>query len=107
MDHNIYFEQSGVPINAKVLGIWVRVPRILFAGDEGIYEDLTLSEMKLVFVELTDDEWNRVYGNQTAIDALGQSLGPEIAKALGGYVKGWHPAPESTCARKTNGPHGT
>ncbi len=107
MSHNIYFEQSAVPVNAKVLGIWVRVPRILFASDEGIYDDLTLSEMKVVFVELTTEEWNRVYGDQKAIDALGQSLGPEIAAALGGYVQGWQPAPESDAARNVSTPHGT
>ncbi len=107
MSHNIYFEQSAVPVNAKVLGIWVRVPRILFASDEGIYDDLTLSEMKLVFVELTEAEWDHIYGNQAAIDALGQSLGPEIAAALGGYVKGWQPAPESKSVRNASTPHGT
>ncbi len=107
MSHNIYFEQSAVPVSAKVLGLWVRVPRILFASDEGIYDDLTLSEMKAVFVELTDEEWDRVYGDQTAIDALGQSLGPEIATALGGYVKGWQPAPESHSAGNARTPHET
>ncbi len=107
MNHNLYLEQSAVPVDAKVLGIWVRVPRFLFASDEGIYDDLTLSEMKVVFVELTTEEWNRVYGDQKAIDALGQSLGPEIAAALGGYVKGWQPAPESDSARNASNPHGT
>ncbi len=94
MSHNLYLEPSAVPAGARVLGIWVRIPRILFASDEGIHDDLTLSETKLVYVELTDEEWNRVYGNQAAIDALGHQLGPEIATALGGHVKAWHPAPQ-------------
>jgi hypothetical protein len=94
MSHNIYFEQTAIPPDAPVLGIWVRVPRILFASDEGLYDDLSISETKLVYVELTAEEWTRVYGNQGAIDALGQALGPEIAAALGGYVKGWHPSPQ-------------
>jgi hypothetical protein len=58
--------------------------------------------MKLVFVELSDEERNRVSGNRAAIDALGQSLGPEVAAALGGYVKGWHPISANTHARDTS-----
>ncbi len=98
MSHNIYFEKHTIPFDARVLAISVRVPRILFASDEGIYDDLTISETKLVYVALTDEEWNRVYGNQAAIDALGQQLGPEIAGALGGYVKGWRPSAQSGSA---------
>ena len=94
MSHNLYLDKSTIPTNARVLGIWVRIPRILFASDEGIHDDLTIGETKLIYVELTDQEWHRVYGNQAAIDALGQQLGPEIATALGGYVKAWHSAPE-------------
>ncbi len=98
MSHQVYLNPHDIPAGAKVLGIAVRVPRILFASDEEIYEDLTLCELKMVYVELTDEEWNRVYGNQAAIDALGQALGTEIAAVLGGYVKGWHSvsAPSST-----------
>ncbi len=90
MSRKIYTDPNTIPPNAKVLGIRVRMPRILFATPNGVNEDLTLSETRVVFVELTDDEWNRVQGNQAAVNALGQSLGPEIAQALGGYVKAWH-----------------
>lgn len=90
MSRKIYTDPNTIPSHAKVLGIRVRVPRMLFATDEGVHEDLTLTEARVVFVELTDEEWNRVQGDQVAINALGQSLGPEIAAALGGYVKAWH-----------------
>jgi len=90
MSRKIYTDSNTIPSHSKVLGIRVRVPRMLFATDEGMHEDLTLTQTRVVFVELTDEEWNRVQGNQAAINALGQSLGPEIAAALGGYVKAWH-----------------
>ncbi len=90
MSRKIYTDPNSIPTHAKVLGIRVRVPRIMFAVPEGVQADLTLSETRVVFVELTDEEWNRVQGNQAAINALGQALGPEIAAALGGYVKAWH-----------------
>ncbi len=93
MSHPIFLDPNAIPTDAKVLGIHVRVPRFLFATDEGIQEDLTISEMRLVYVEISDAEWNAVYGNQAAINALGIALGPEIAAALGGYVKRWDSGP--------------
>ncbi len=89
MKHNIYFDTSAIPADAKVLGIRVRVPRILFATDEGVHDDLTISDTQMVYAELSAEEWNRVQGNQAATDALAQELGPEVATALGGYVKRW------------------
>ncbi len=96
MSHHIYQDPAEIPGEVKVLGIWVRIPRFLFATDAGVQEDLTISEMQLVYVELSEAEWNTLYGNQAAINALGQALGPEIAAALGGYVKGWDPGAGST-----------
>ena len=90
MSRKIYTDPNLIPSASKVLGIRVRMPRVMFATDEGVQEDLTLSETRVVFVELTSEEWNRVQGDQVAINALGQALGPEIAQALGGYVKAWH-----------------
>ena len=78
MSRKIYTDPNQIPAASKVLGIRVRMPRVMFATDEGVQEDLT------------PEEWNRVQGDQAAINALGQSLGPEIAEALGGYVKAWH-----------------
>ncbi len=89
MKHNIFFDKSSVPPDAKILGLWVRVPRIVFATDDELLDEYTLSELKPVYVQLSDEEWNAARGNQVAIDALGQALGPEVAEALGGYVKGW------------------
>ncbi len=96
MSHTIYRDRADVPANAKVLGIWVRVPRFLFATDDGMQDDLTISEMQMVYVEISEEEWQRVYGDQAAINALGIALGPEVAAALGGYVKRWDSGPGNT-----------
>ena len=92
MSRNIYRERDQVPPDVKVLGICVRVPRVLFATDEGIQGDLTLHETMMVYVEITAEEFERVRNDQAAINDLGQQLGPEIASALGGHVKRWHGA---------------
>ncbi len=93
MSHTVYRDRADVPANAKVLGIWVRVPRFLFATDDGVQDDLTISEMQMVYVEISEEEWQRVYGDQGAINALGIALGPEVAAALGGHVKRWDSGP--------------
>ncbi len=90
MSRKIYTDSTTLPASGKVLGIRVRVPRILFATEEGILDDMTIAETRTVYVEVTDDEWERVKDDQAAINALAQSLGPEIANALGGFVKQWH-----------------
>lgn len=73
-----------------MLGICVRLPQILFATDEGVIEDMTMYQTQIVYVEISDEEYKRLRHNQAAINAFGESLGPEIAQALGGYVKRWH-----------------
>ena len=86
----IYTDPNQVPANAKVLGIRVRVPRIMFAIDEGVLDDMTIHDTRIVYVEITEAEYQRLRGNQNAINAFGETLGPEIAQALGGFVKKWH-----------------
>jgi hypothetical protein len=90
MNRRVYRDLSGVPRGVKVLGVRVQVPRVLFATDEGVQDDLTLHETTMVYVEITEEEWEHVRNDQAAINALGQSLGPEIADFLGGYVKAWN-----------------
>lgn len=90
MSRKIYTDPNQVPANVKVLGIRVRVPRILFATDEGVLDDLTIHDTQVVYVEITAAEYERLRGDQSAINAFGQMLGPEIAQALGGFVKAWH-----------------
>lgn len=86
----IHTDPNQVPTNVKVLGVRVRVPRILFATYEGTLHDLTLHDTQVVYVEISDEEYERLRKDQNAVNAFVESLGPEIAQALGGYVKGWH-----------------
>ncbi len=90
MSRKIYTAPESIPPNARVLGIRVRIPRILFATDDGVLDQLTLHDTHIVYVEISDEEYERLRGNQAAINAFGESLGPEIAQALGGFVKQWH-----------------
>lgn len=90
MSRKIHTDPNQVPTNVKVLGIRVRVPRILFATNEGVMDDMTIHDTQIVYVEISDEEYERLRKDQTAINAFGESLGPEIAQALGGYVKRWH-----------------
>ncbi len=90
MARQIYRNPTEVPQGVKVLGLAVQVPRFLFATDKGVHDELTINETIMVYAEITQEEFERVKGDQVAINALGQELGPEIANALGGYVKGWH-----------------
>lgn len=90
MSRKIYTDQNQAPTNVKVLGIRVRIPRIMFATDEGVLDDMTIHDTQLVYVEITDEEFERLRGNQAAINTFGESLGPEIAQTLGGFVKAWH-----------------
>lgn len=90
MSRKIYTDPNQVPPNAKVLGVRVRVPRVMFATDEGVLDEMTIHDTQLVYVEITNAEYQRLCGNQAAINAFGKSLGPEIAHALGGFVKAWH-----------------
>ena len=89
MNRRIY-RDGEVPHGVKVLGVRVQIPRVLFATSEGVQDDLALHETTMVYAEITEEEWARACNDQAAINALGQQIGPEIAAALGGYVKGWH-----------------
>lgn len=90
MPRKIHTDPKQVPANVKVLGIRVRIPRILFATDEGVMDDMTIHDTQVVYVEISDAEYERLRKDQTAINAFGESLGPEISQALGGFVKRWH-----------------
>ena len=90
MSRKIYTDPESIPPNARVLGVRVRIPRVLFATDEGVIDQLTIHDKRIVYVEITEEEYERLRGNQAAINAFGESLGPEIAQALGGFVKQWH-----------------
>lgn len=90
MSRKIHTDPKQIPANVKVLGVRVRFPRVLFATDEGLLENLTIHDTRIVYVEISDEEYERLRGNQAAINAFGQVLGPEIARVLGGFVKEWH-----------------
>lgn len=89
MPHKIHFHRKTIPPGARILSVRVRVPQILFATEQGVLDDLTITETQLVYVELCEAEWQTAQTGQAAVDALGQALGDEIATVLGGYVKGW------------------
>lgn len=90
MSRKIHTDPKTIPPNTRVLGVRVRIPRILFATDEGVLDEMTLHDTRIVYVEISLEEYERLRGNQAAINAFGEALGPEIARALGGYVKAWH-----------------
>src|SRR5581483_212238 len=85
----IYLDIAEIPAGVKVLGQRVRVPAILFADPEGIHDEYTLFETVTAYAELTPAEWERASTSHAATDALAREIAPEIAAALGGYVKRW------------------
>lgn len=89
---NVYLNPAEIPAGTQVLALRVRVPTIFFAcaeDDSELDYDHALYEIRHVWIQVTDEEMERVRGDQTAINELGKSLGPVASKALGGYVRGW------------------
>ncbi len=85
----IYLDGGDVPEGAHVLGQRVRVPTLLFADPEGIHDEYTQYETITCYAELTDQEYEQARVSQAATDELAHRIAPEIAAALGGYVKRW------------------
>lgn len=85
----IYLDGGDVPEGAHVLGQRVRVPTLLFADADGIHDEYTLYETVTAYAVLTDEEYERGRVSQAATDALAREIAPEIAAALGGYVRRW------------------
>lgn len=85
----IYLDGGDVPEGVHVLGQRVRVTTLLFADNKGIHDEYTLYETVTAYAVLTDDEYERGRVSQDATDALAHEIAPEIATALGGFVKRW------------------
>lgn len=89
---NVYLDSAEIPAGTRVLALCVRVPTIFFAcaevGSELDY-DHALYEIRHVWIQITDEEMERVRGDRAAINTLGKSLGQVASQALGGYVRGW------------------
>lgn len=89
---NVYLDLTEIPAGTQVLALRVRVPTILFAcAEDGgeIDYDKAIYETRQVWIQVTDEEMERVRGSQAAINELGKSLGHVASQALGGYVRGW------------------
>lgn len=85
----IFLDAGDIPACAHVLGQRVRVPTLLFADNEGIHDEYTLYETVTAYAVLTDEEYEQARVSQAATDELAHHIAPEIAAALGGYVKRW------------------
>jgi hypothetical protein len=85
----VWLDGGEIPAGVNVLGQHVRVPTLLFASPEGIHNEFTQFETVTAYAELTPEELARGQVSQEATDALAHEIAPEIAEALGGYVKRW------------------
>jgi len=83
----IYLDGGDVPEGVHVLGQRVRVPVLLFADNDGIHDEYTLHETVTAYAKLTPEEYECAKVSQAATDELARTIAPEIAAALGGYVK--------------------
>lgn len=88
-NRRVWLETDAVPAGVRVLGMRVRVPALLFADPEGIADEYTWWDTVTAFAELTPEEFESGRASQQATDALAEALAPDIAAALGGYVKHW------------------
>ena len=83
----VYLDGFDVPAGTHVLAQRVRVPTLLFADPDGIHDEYTQYETVTAYAVLTDEEYEQARVSQAETDELAHQIAPEIAAALGGYVK--------------------
>jgi hypothetical protein len=94
-ERKIYLNVAEVPVGAKVLGIRVEDPLLLWLSDERPDAETIIYEHRTVYVELTMEEFMAVRGDQEKIDALGREFGPLVQHKLGGSWHRWIEEDES------------
>lgn len=87
MARKVYLNPRDIPKGVKVLGIRVKDPLIQFEWPGGPDSEATLYSFRLVYVELTDEEFLTLRGDQARIDDLGRQVGPLVQHTLGAS---WH-----------------
>ena len=86
-ERRMWRERKEIPGGVKVLGVNVALPRVSVTTNSN---EAKLMDTKMVFVELTDNEWNEVRADVNRANRRAMTLGVWIALQLGGYVKAWH-----------------
>ena len=87
MPRKVYLNPRDIPTGVKVLGIRVKDPLIQFEWPGGPDSESTLYRYQMVYVELTEEEFLTVRGDQARIDDLGRQVGLLVQRTLGAS---WH-----------------
>ena len=78
-----------VPDGVKTLGLNVMVPRVVIETPDG-EQTPALMNSTIVFVEVSEQEWEAIGGDVATANAKAKELGPWLAAQFGGYVRNWH-----------------
>jgi hypothetical protein len=70
-----------------MLAIRVKDPVIQLEWSEGPASEAAIYPYRVVYVELTEEEFMAIRGDRDKIDALGREFGPLVQRALGAA---WH-----------------
>lgn len=89
-ERQIFFERDHLPEGMKALVIRVKVPRLYLIADTHAHEQTTIFDDRMVYVEISPDEWLRTKDDPAAADALSRECGPLIQQALGAAWHRWH-----------------
>ena len=81
-EREVYLDRTEVPKGIKVMVIRVKDPLILLVSSEEPDSDTAVYRHRVVYVELTDQEFAQAQGNQSEIDALARQLAPLVQRKL-------------------------